>query len=177
MPTHNSISVSEFIQWTLIDSYKGIAENNSYIGFILISGGIEFLGKCLDDNVEFDYYKTGLTHFDDAIKALFTDTNYRTTAFRDNVRNGFAHALRLKKKSNMGLASRLRDLNDDERKKNPKNFCSVKNSKKKILFIEDYYDDFKIACEEVLRKIKNNELKHPKITQPFIIVHNDILDI
>jgi len=171
------ITVSEFIQGTLIGAYKEIAWTNSYIGFILISGGIEFLGKCLDDNVEFDYWDRNLRHFDKAIIELFDNTNYQSSDFRANVRNGFAHALKHKKDSNIGLASRERDLSDEERSKNPGNFCNVKGSTKKIVFIEDFYFDYKKACEKVLEKIKNGELTHSKITEPFIIVSNDELDI
>src|SRR5688500_2986338 len=88
----NYMKVDEFIT-DYYSNLKCICKISPYISFGLICAGIEFLGKCLDEENEFQAYKIGLPErqFNLAVNELMT--NYKEFNFYKNVRNGMLHAL------------------------------------------------------------------------------------
>ena len=165
-------TISEFINGTLIGTYKELSKINgySYITFSLIFSGIELLGKCLDDTHDFEH-RNPSGHFDDGLK-LF-DSKYHSLQLYEFCRCGFAHCVKPTKDSLIVLSQRTNiDIND--RYKYP-NLCSIEESDKKVLFIEDFYTDFEIVCNKVLKMIENGQLRHPKIKSIFLPVRDVIL--
>jgi len=153
----------EFIGETLV---KGVdclmKEGNYFMAFAVMANSIEFLGKCLDpkspDN-EWDSLKPkqGGNYFDIAIDNLEFFKNYRDINLRQNLRNGLAHFLA--PKNSITLSS-------------GKNIAHLVNSNGKInINCENFYEDFKNACFEIINKpfLDPND----KMNEPFLEINTD----
>ncbi len=140
-----------------------------YIGFGLIGIGIEFLGKCsqCSQNPNWDTPQKGKENIQAAVIDLmksyepFISPEFN---FAYNLRNGMAHAF--KPKGKIELTFRKEASERGWRHKN------VNQNGRLVICCEDLYDDFKSACEEVIRRIEQNEFTNPndKIYKAFIDV-------
>jgi hypothetical protein len=168
-----SQNIKEFINGTLLGTAAKFRDDYPYFSFALIFTSIELLGKCLDDTVEFEYYhnQKPSKFFDEGLK-LFPST-YQNLGLYKYCRNGFAHGLKPQKDTLITLAER-RNLTSNEA--NAPNLCAIKGSTKKVLFIENFYDDFEKACQIVISKIDNGDLKHPKVTSTYLPITQIELD-
>ncbi len=146
-------TISDFIRGTFLGTYRQITQQHHYTAFILIFGGIELLGKCLDDSVEFEtynrfnpsgFFKKGLTLF---------GADYQDLNLYKFCRNGFAHSVKPNTGAKIGLAKKPEGSTI-------RNLAKIRGVDKKVLFIEDFYNDFANACNIVLQKIESGELKH-----------------
>lgn len=158
-------TISDFIRGTFLGTYKEISEKYHYIAFSLIFSGIELLGKCLDETVEFEYYNSSnpSKYFNDGL--LLLGTKYQDLELYKYCRNGFAHCVKPSIDSKVGLAKR------PEGNKIP-NLSKIRGLDKKVLFIDNFYEDFANACNIVLQKIENKELTHAKLSSVFLPVRN-----
>jgi len=104
--TNNTINVSvpvyakQFIQNVLITELSAVVKISPWLGFISISSGIEFLGKCIDNTNPNDWNAKSVSsaNFNDAIKNLNSFSKYRPLLTRPNFnlysgfRCGLVHA-------------------------------------------------------------------------------------
>jgi hypothetical protein len=135
----------DFIENTFLKEYKEIIYTHQYhyIGFVLVCIGVEFLGKCL--NAGADWQKTGLSkkHFGDAIGALMPRYNKDAGLLYSALRSGLAHGLLPGPK--IGLTHRA-----EAGQYGTKHLA--KHQGALTLVIEDFYDDFEIACRNVIAR-------------------------
>jgi hypothetical protein len=157
------MKIDEFIEDIFIGEYGQIVKHHKYISFMLIFNSIELLGKCLDDKNEFEYDAPGYYKncFETAIYKLF-DKKYHNLRLVLYCRNGFAHMGKPKKYTKIKLSQR-----NGKKCKHP---ASIKGSNISVLFAEDFYEDFKTACEKIIIKIRNNEFSHKKFKEDFLPV-------
>lgn len=145
---------------------KEIHLSQPYVSFGLISAGIEFLGKCLDETTEFSDYRSGLTkrQFNVAISQLFPSYINANNTFDlySNLRNGFFHALIPKPT----IWLRQRHTTQFEHL----SIHNIQGGERLVIIIENFYSDFENACNAVIFKIENDELSHPKIKRPYMVV-------
>ena len=153
----------QFIKKVLIDEIGEIHKKYSYLSFAVMAIGIEFLGKSL--NKYEDWNKTGKSEIDFkfAINNLNSFQNYRRLLdepfkLYDSLRNGFAHSFVPKK----GLSLSSGNLET-------KHFVIKNNGTQINLRCEDFYNDFKGACEEV---ISMTSFKSKKMDRPLLSIPN-----
>lgn len=156
------MSVKEFI----VDYYSNlncIRKISPYISFGLICAGIEYLGKCLDDIHEFQYYENGLSskQFYSAITQVMPKyIIFKNLKVYVTLRNGMLHALIpngniwLREKHN----TQYQHLSEHD----------ILGQKRVVIILEEFYEDFEKACNIVIEKIEIGELKHPKIKMDFL---------
>lgn len=131
----------QFIKQVFIGEFGQIINNgHHYIGFGLLSIGIEFLGKCLQKRQKWHQSGTSGPNFNKAIQELMPKYQPFNKKYKlhDGLRNGFAHAFAPKK----GVFL-------THRKENPNH---LQENGGVTLVIEDFYEDFKKACEAVIQK-------------------------
>lgn len=144
-----------FISGVLIDEIGNISKSNPYLSFILISIAIEFLGKCIDDTVN-NWDEGGSEKlFNLAIGRLMP--KYRPYNLYKLLRCGLAHHLA----PQPGL--------DLSQAKNGKSHLSVLLDGTLVLNIEDFYEDFKVACQNVISNIDESVYKNKKMYNPFLV--------
>ena len=130
----NNVSVRKFIQDYLIDQIGDIKNTNPYFAFLLMAVGIEFLGKCQNEH-DWDDYKLiqPRDNFNNGLK-IGTLKKYANKDFYDKLRNGLAHALLIKKGVKLSEGEYEDALNSNT-----------------------LYQDFKIACNEVINAAKGED--------------------
>lgn len=155
------MTVSEFID-DYVSNLSVITKNHPYIAFPIICAGIEFLGKCLDDNNDFHTYSPNLVkkQFNKAMK-LFPK-EYSGIAIRKSLRNSMLHSLLPDKK--IWLAERK----NIGKKKHLKSYLFY-GLKRNVVILDDFFEDFKNACTIVKNKIQSGELNHKKIKADILI--------
>jgi len=138
------VNPKEFIQSVLIDEIGELISGHPYISFILMGIGIEFLGKCIDSDMK-DWNSTqpgSKKTFENAIKLIPNFQKYKSYLDSHDMYNSFrcglAHALSPKVKITLSSKSEMSHLN--------------KHNDKINLKVEEFYDDFKKACEYVINK-------------------------
>jgi hypothetical protein len=136
-----TITPKEFIQTVLIDELGEIHLRHPYISFVTMAIGIEFLGKCL--NAEEDWNKSGQSKidFEFAINNLTAFAPYRpflSDPYKvwTSLRNGFLHSFVSKNTLSLSSGNEMGHL--------------IEHNGKLNLKCENLYADFKTACEEVL---------------------------
>lgn len=139
-----TLKAREFIQETLIDEFNDIVngeKEHNYISFLLISCGIEFLGKCMapvgtdwHHSASTQYFKQGIFLFPDPYKQQGIDK-----VLYDRLRCGICHAL---------LPGDELIVSSTEEQK--------LNSNPIRLNIRTFFDDFKDACTSLLENEKYN---------------------
>jgi hypothetical protein len=169
------MKINEFIQMVLIDQIGEIVRINDYLAFALIFNSIELLGSCFDDK-DFGYWKTGYykKRFTAALK--YFPSEYHKLDLCDFGRNGFAHTFKPDLKSKISLSKRSGHNYLDENGNEWPNLSKIQNSKKRILFIEDFYEDFKNVCLEIIKQIGNGTLKHSKFQNDFLPIQKNKLE-
>ena len=139
------METKEFIQKTLINGIGELVPKQAYFAFALIAVGIEFLGKCLDTENQ-DWNKSGMSkiHFELVINKLNSFERYRKYLEKYSIwnsyRNGFAHSF--VPKAPISLSSGEERIHLDVY-----NRCGLEWLNFKC---EDFYEDFKNACFEVI---------------------------
>ncbi|MCF7796089.1 hypothetical protein K9M42_03265 [Patescibacteria group bacterium] len=146
------MTTKEFIEKKLIPELEDIVCRHKYFSFALIAAGIEFLGKCLD-NVN-DWNEKGLseTHFNYAIDILFNKNFKKANKkynFYKELRCGFAHSFR---------PMELILLTNKKEAKEHKNYHLKEENGRVYIVIEDFYEDFKKACEKIISKDNINKM-------------------
>lgn len=140
-----------------------------YFAFSLISQGIELLGACFD-NHDFEAKRMSEKRFKKAINELFVPLNslYGTynqdeSAFclYKNLRCSLIHQVRPGK---IGLTHRKESVRETTKHLQ---ISKIEKQKYLIIVIEELYNDFKCACEEVIRRIRNGQLSSPKLKKDF----------
>jgi hypothetical protein len=116
--------------------------------FILISVGIELLGAALDDKIWHDE-KAGLSRkrFNKALVNYKSLQKYNNKNLYEKLRCGMAHVYIPKKDLGINMKSESRGNQTHN---------TIKN-KKLLLTIEYFFEDFKIACDELIDNINNNK--------------------
>ena len=153
----------DFIKEVLIKEIGDIANKHAYLSFTLICCGIEFLGKCLDTQVEdFNEYKQNSgEQFKCAIIKLFPNKYHdHCQLLWQGLRNGLVHANT--PKSQIGLFSK----NDEIYYKILYEQHPVfdKKEDKLIIGVEYFYDDFVEACKKILEM----EFSADKMNKPLL---------
>lgn len=137
------LSPKDFIQAVLIEELKIMMENHPYISFIVMGIGIEFLGKCIDSQLT-DWNMPNRSRFDfeNAIKSIPKLQEYEcylaTHDLYSSFRCGLAHAVSPKFKITLSSKNELAHR--------------VEHNGRLNLKVEDFYKDFKEACEFVINK-------------------------
>ncbi|MCK9329999.1 MAG: hypothetical protein M0Q94_09020 [Candidatus Cloacimonetes bacterium] len=152
----------------MIDEIGDVVNHHPYLAFLLISSGIEFLGKCIDTkNQEWDTNKNEQDEppFDKAIKELFPE-KYKIFLekynLRDQLRNGMSHMYTPKAK--IGLTQIKHDHDGKIKyKDNP-----VEEDNKLTIVIEYFYIDFVNACKTVIEK----DFDVDKMNKPLLSIPN-----
>jgi len=133
----------EFMNQVFVNELDRIKDHNPYIAFAIVATGIEFLGKCLDTSANhWNVSGKSRTDFEYAINNLAALIPYRPflTSHKmwDSLRNGFAHSF--VPKYPLTLSS----------KNEMPNVTLHSNNERLNLRCEDFCNDFKKACIEVM---------------------------
>jgi hypothetical protein len=153
----------EFIQTVLINDIGKIHLEHPYVSFALMAIGIEFLRKCLNKHDDWTKGKPQ-PDFELAINSLNSFTRYRpllsSHKFWTNFRNGFAHSFTAKKAITLSSKDEAPHLKIIDTKIN--------------LRCEDFYADFKNACEEVIamETFASNKMGRRLLTVPKLTITN-----
>ena len=124
------LSVKMFIQEYLIEKIERIKDTEPFFAFTLMSIGIEFLGKCLNEENEWDKNRKFGQDFDLALTEIPSLKPYKIyNDLYHNLRCGLAH--------NMMVKGSLLLSDHGE------------NSKTGIS-CDAFYNDFKQACEYIM---------------------------
>ncbi len=166
----------EFIRGTFINTFErmtigedGLA-TNSYVGFALICQAIEILGACFDD-FPWEKRDSSGSRFRKAITELFS-YKYQahnlggTIDFYNNLRCPMLHQMR--PGIYMGLSERRHEIKARESQRH----LTFKDERL-ILIYEDFFSDFKNACEQVINMIEKHELASNKVYDHNISVPSD----
>ncbi len=130
-----------FIKNVFIDELGSMINEHPYISFILMGVGIEFLGKCNDKSLaSWNVSGRSKMDFENAVKNLPGLQNYEsyltTCDLYGSLRCGLAHAASPKFSITLSSKLELGHLVEDNGRLNLK--------------VEDFYSDFKTACEFVI---------------------------
>ena len=135
----------QFIRQVLINELDAVVKTSPWLGFICMSSGIEFLGKCIDTDNQTDWNaeRVSSKNFNDAIKKLDALSKYRPLLSRPNFnlysefRCGLVHACA--PKGNISLSHGTQEMANLVERNNIINFNA-----------DELFVDFKAACEEVI---------------------------
>jgi hypothetical protein len=149
----------DFIQDVLIDEIATLIEPHPYISFILMGIGIEFLGKCIDLTLnDWNVSSRSKRDFESAIKTIPSLKTYEPYLIPydmySSFRCGLAHAVSPKFKITLSSKDEMEHLKEQDSRLNLK--------------VEDFYQDFKDACNYVIsqtypvgNKMNNDFLETP----------------
>lgn len=151
------MKLNEFIEQTLIKEFRSIQQdpgNHKYLSFGLIAQGIEFLGSLIDDK-EIDQAGLSRIRFDSALINFF-DSKYHEYANKDNdfnlysnLRCGMLHIIIPAQNIALG------ELEHDDVNNHLKVLQFSDGKERLLLIAEEFYYDFKNACESVISKLEN----------------------
>ena len=122
-------SGKEFIREYLIGKIGKLKDTEPYIAFLMMSIGIEFLGKCLNKKKKWDTEDRSKKDFNLAIGRLKSLNKYQSWDLYHKLRCGLAHTMMVKS----GLEIKDKGA-----------------STSTCVSCEGFYNDFKEACEEVM---------------------------
>lgn len=157
------MNTSDFIKTVFIHELKDIVDHHPYIAFMVMSTGIEFLGKCMDTNKS-SWHDKGKSqdNFGKAIKEIPSLQKYEPLLDRNgydiygSLRCGLLHSAQPEFKITLSSKEEAPHLLE-----------STAYTQQRInLKCEDFYADFKEACEWVITSL---ELQH-SMNQPFLMV-------
>ncbi|PCJ27890.1 MAG: hypothetical protein COA97_02845 [Flavobacteriales bacterium] len=142
------LDYKEFINKVLIDGVdKMIAQGFEYYAFVIICQGIEVLGSFYDSE-EIDKYGESKTRFKAGLKNLFKNSFYKQNQdfLFKQLRGNMIHKLRPGKEI---------ILTSHNISKTPLEYHLKKDEEgRRILVIEQFFEDFKGACAKLLTKIE-----------------------
>jgi hypothetical protein len=163
------ISTRDFINTVFIKEVGILSQNQPYIAFMVMGIGIEFLGKCIAASTKWHEEGVSRQRFEEAISKVNAFAGYRHLIGKKNpfdlytcLRCGMAHAA--VPKYSITLSS----------KNEMANLAVHKEGKRINLKCEDFYTDFKTACEEVIKMPGAIEVK---MNKPFLEVPDHSTDI
>ena len=97
----NEVTVEEYIRNTLMKEIKEIGNTYPYLGFFLISSGIEFLGKCINPSSDWQQFGNSTDDFENAIDTFKSLNQYKRYTKRGD--NGSKSAISLYSSLRYGL--------------------------------------------------------------------------
>lgn len=159
------MKIKEFIEQVLLNDIKKMQDAGlHYMSFLIIAVGIELLGACEDEK---DFNKEGLVKQRFKKGLNFFDKKYQDEADQlyTDLRCGFAHNARPTGKLSLTEHKHAGKDGDMHLYKEVK-------SGNLILVAEDFYNDFKHACNKVIEKIGKGELNN-KVNEVFLLVPSD----
>lgn len=160
------VTIKEYITQLPAD-IKPFVEHQPYFAFFIIASGIEFLGKCINDQKDWQTEKMSRTDFQNAINQLDSFVNYRNYLqgmntdqidLYSSLRCGLLHAML--PKSNILLMRGNGPL-------------SLDSNRKLLLSIETLYDDFTKACCEILSSKHESKWSKKKKDDVFLYITDD----
>lgn len=162
----NSLSPKDFIQQVFINEVGDLIEKHPYLAFMIMGIGIEFLGKCLTSgDSSWDVEGKSRSSFNTAVKKLVALKKYEPYLDKRNhdlygsLRCGLAHAAKPKYKITLSSKNEMANLTEFGDRLN--------------LRCEDFYSDFKQACEEV---IANSFAPGDKMNGGFLKIPNHTMN-
>lgn len=167
----------DFISHVLLDEIKQmtLSENgyasHPFMGFSIVASAVELLGACLDDE-EWDRSRLSEKRFRLAIKELFpeeyslyNDSNSPHDLYAE-LRCSLAH--RLQPGGNILLSERKHEENAGVMGAH----LSMQSGKL-LLIYEDFLADFIKGGRELISRIDDREISHPKVYNHVISVPSD----
>ena len=140
-----------------------------YLSFGLMAQGIELLGACLDDG-DFEQPGRSSARFALAIRELFVSQNPLYGRYNNPREDPSLYAgLRCAQTHTMRPGKRVAYTHRTESVTERTTHLKQKGQKL-ILVCEDLYDDFKVACEDIIGRIQRNELTGDKFRHPFLTI-------
>ncbi len=133
----------EFIQAVLINELEQVVNSHPYISFSTLAIGFEFLGKAIDATNQ-DWFKgDAKDDWERSIKELKALEKYREflgapTRLWDSIRNGYSHTFIPKSRINVSS------------KRDSYKHLEVSETGRVNIKCEEFYEDFKKACIEVI---------------------------
>ena len=152
--------VDDFIEKQIIPFHRKIYPLNAFLSFGIICSSIEFLGKCLDDENDFEnsdpehYFKLVLKEL---MPKYWEMSSQNGISLYKSLRCGLIHSVRpgdriWLREENTAIVPHLTILHNQLH-----------------IIIESFVTDFEIAAVEVVKRIRSgNHYTHPKFYQPFI---------
>lgn len=133
----------DFIETVFISELGQVAQSFPYLAFMNIGIGVEFLGKCIDTGEEdWNRPQNSARHFKKAINELSGFERYRCYLDSHDLyvsfRCGLAHAAAPNFGVTLSSGDEIGNL--------------VLRNNRLNLKIEDLFEDFKLACREVIAK-------------------------
>ncbi len=152
--------VDDFIEKQIIPFHKNIYTKNEFLSFGIICSGIEFLGKCLDDENDFDYSDSE-NYFKQALQELLPEywkkSSQNGISLYKSLRCGLIHSVR------PGDRIWLRDKNSAIHP-----HLSIRNNNLHII-IDNLVVNFEEAGMEIVKRIRQGGIyKHSKFYTPFV---------
>ena len=159
--TINSIIIGELK--SIIYDHKG----STYIKFLNMAIGIEYLGACLDHH-PFDKDKESESRFNESLKKLF-DKKYKKYAKKNSspylyeeFRCAFVHQLRPGK--NIVLTHR-----EESKVEGTTHLKSIKSGQL-VLVLEEFFDDLEKAANRLIDQFKKGKITNKKGDKAFIAI-------
>ena len=146
----------QFIQNVLILEIKNIVDGHKYLSFGLITNGIELLGICIESPKSHFYVRNkSADRFRGAVDQLFPSKYKQFNNLKKEKSFGYDLYSELRCGMNHSVLPGPK-VALSERMHGHKNL-SIQNNQL-VLVAEDFYDDFKNACEKVIAKIDKGEI-------------------
>lgn len=156
-----NMTAKNFIETLFVHQVGEIVPTQPYIAFMIMGIGIEFLGKCLNPG-EFDEERVSRIRFEEAISQISALSKYRGLIGKDSkfdlyssLRCGLAHVAAPKYPITLSSKNEMPHLELHD------------NGNRINLKCEDFYIDFRQACEEVINMSAQVE---QKLSQPFLSI-------
>lgn len=158
------LNPKQFIKQVFIDELGVLSQKNHYISFAIMATGVEFLGKCLDTSAgHWNVSRRSEANFKAAIDNLLAFTKYRQ--YKDilytDLRCGFAHSF--VPKANLTLSS-----------KNEMPHMQINNGRLNLK-CEDFYEDFRLACQEIIDKAFTGS--NDKMNKDLLFIPGDTFNV
>lgn len=136
-----TLNPKQFIKQVFIDDLGKIINSQHYISFMVMSIGIEFLGKCLDISTKkWNARGKSQKHFENAVNFLASLQSYRqylkSHCLYESLRCGMAHSASPENQISLSSGGEKPHL--------------ILTGTSLNLKCENFYKDFKAACEEVI---------------------------
>jgi len=153
-----TLNTKEFIKTVYVNELSRMIPDFPYISFLVIGVGIELLGKCVDSGLAtWNTPSRSKCYFEKAIKEINSLSKYRQylTSHKLYVafRCGLAHSSKPDYMVTLSSKQELAHL--------------IERNGRINLKIEDFYNDFKNACLEV---VEQSYPASDKMNQPFLSV-------
>ena len=140
------LTANDFIKSVFIDELELMISQHPYISFMVMGIGIEFLGKCISIEQNWNESGNSKSDFEAAVKeipSLKRYTPYLTShKLYSSFRCGMAHAASPKHQITLSSKKEMEHL--------------VEHNDRLNLKVEDFYSDFKDACEYVITRTLPN---------------------